>query len=463
MSAQPTADPHMTDMEAMMWNVESDPWLDPNGGSVTVFDRALDMERFRRCLARAVAEVPRLRQRVAPGLGPLSNPRWVPDHEFDLDWHLRRIGAPGDGSMRDLLDYFTPWLQDGYDRRRPLWLYVVVDGLADGRGALLSKIHHAVGDGESLVNMSLAYTTLERDAPELPDVDLDAIVAAQPREDDGLVSTARDAIGQGVRRQVTLARRALGGVARPGGLGRAGSEAADLLKTAGDQLHGAGSHLWRNRSRRRRAEALSLPFDPVHAAARALGGTINDFFLTGAVEAGLRYHHELGASPERFHITFVVNVRGGDSDGANAFSPVPVEVPARPMPLTERFAAVHELIGAKREQVHGGGPMASLATVANLLPTSMVTGLARGQAGHIDFATSNLPGFLGDTFVAGAKTLHSYPFGPVAGTAFNLTMLSMAGWLDLGVNIDPAAVTEPERLRACLESAYADLLEVGAG
>ncbi len=454
---------HMSDLEAMMWNVESDPWLDPNGGSVTIFDRPLDMDLFRRCMAHAVAEVPRLRQRVAPGLGPLSTPRWVPDHEFDLDWHLRRIGAPGDGSLRDLLDYFTPWLQDGYDRRRPLWLYVVVDGLAEGRGALLSKIHHTVGDGESLVNMSLAYTSLERDAPPPPEVDLDAIVAGQPPEDDGLVSTARDAIGQGIRRQADLARRAVRGLSRPRGLGRAGSEAADLLKTAGDQLHAAGSDLWRNRSRRRRAEALTLPFEPVRTAAHELGGTINDFFLTGAVEAGLRYHQRLGSQPERFHITFVVNVRADGDGSANAFSPVPVEVPAGPMPLAERFAALHGLVGAKREQVHGGGPMASLASVANLLPTSILTGLARDQAGHIDFATSNLPGFLGDTFVAGAKTVHSYPFGPVAGTAFNLTMLSMAGGLDIGVNIDPAAVTEPERLRTCLESAYADLLDQSGG
>ncbi len=71
---------------------------------------------------------------------------------------------PVDGTLRELLDYFTPWLQDSYDHTRPLWMYVVVDGLADGRSALLSKIHHTVGDGETLVKMSLAYTTTERDA-----------------------------------------------------------------------------------------------------------------------------------------------------------------------------------------------------------------------------------------------------------------------------------------------------------
>ena len=176
------ADDHMSGMEAMMWNVERDPWLDPNGGSIAVYDRPLDVDLFRRCMKRAVAEVPRLRQRVVPGLGPLATPRWVHDHEFDLDWHVRHIGAPGDGSLRELLDYFTVWLQDSYDHSRPLWMYVVVDGLSDGRGALMSKIHHTVGDGESVVKLSLAYTGTEREMPPPPDIDLEAIIDREPVE-----------------------------------------------------------------------------------------------------------------------------------------------------------------------------------------------------------------------------------------------------------------------------------------
>lgn len=454
-------DDHMSDMEAMMWNVERDPWLDPNGGGIAIYDRPLDVDLFRRCMRRAVADVPRLRQRVASGLGPLSTPRWVADHEFDLGWHVRHIGAPGDGSMRELLDYFTPWLQDSYDRTRPLWMYVVVDGLADGKGALLSKIHHTVGDGESLVKMSLAYTGSERTTPPPDDVDLDAIIDGEPNEDVGIISTARDAIGQGLKWQANLGRRALRSVTNPGNVSRAGSEAADLLKTANEQLHPAGSELWRSRSRRRHVEAFSLPFDPVRAAAHALEGTVNDFFLAGAVEASVRYHDEFGSTPEKFHITLVVNTRSENDDAANAFSPVPLEVTGTPMPLADRFAEVHHLVRAKRAQVHGAGPLAAMAPVVNLLPIPMMSGMAREQAGHIDFATSNLPGFRNETFVAGSKTLHFFPFGPVAGTAFNLTMMSTNDMLDLGVNIDPVAVNEPVALVAHLEAAYADLLAVG--
>jgi WS/DGAT/MGAT family acyltransferase len=453
------SDDHMSRMEAMMWNFERDPWLDPNGGGITVYDRGLDIDVFRRSVKRAVADVPRLRQQVAPGVGPLTTPRWVFDHEFDLDWHVRRIGAPGDGTLRELLDYFTPWLQDSYDHTRPLWMYVVVDGLADGRSALLSKIHHTVGDGETLVKMSLAYTTTKRNARPPDDIDLDAVIADDPVDDVGIVATARDAIGQGLRWPTEIGRRALRGMLDPASIGRARSEATDLLKTANEQMQPAGSDLWRPRSRRRHVEAFSLPFDAVHGAAHALGGTINDFFLAGAVEAGVRYHDHFDSPTEKLHVTVVVNTRTGSDEGANAFSPVPVEVTGGDMTLAERFTEVHELVRTKRAEVHGDGPLAAVAPVANMLPIPLMTGLARDQAGHIDFATSNLPGHRAETFVAGAKTLHSYPFGPVAGTAFNLTMMSTNDVLDLGLNIDPAAVTEPELLASLLEAAYRDLLD----
>ena len=48
--------------------------------------------------------------------------------------------------------------------------------------------------------------------------------------------------------------------------------------------------------------------------------------------------------------------------------------------------------------------------------------------------------------------------GPLSGVAFNLTLLSYNHSLDMGVNIDTAAVTEPKLLRTCLERAFKDLL-----
>ena len=63
-------------------------------------------------------------------------------------------------------------------------------------------------------------------------------------------------------------------------------------------------------------------------------------------------------------------------------------------------------------------------------------------------------------YVRGAQLTEIYPIGPLGGVAFNLTLMSYHGSLDMALNIDTAAVAEPERLAACLERSFADLADV---
>jgi hypothetical protein len=137
----------MTDAESLMWNVEKDPWLNPNGGSLVFLDGPIDIDHFRAQIAAAVANVPRLRERATSGFGRFSPPVWRPDPEFDLDYHIRHVALAPPGTMRDLLDVVSVLYQDPYDRTRPLWVFHVIDGLEGGRSALLWKIHHALADG----------------------------------------------------------------------------------------------------------------------------------------------------------------------------------------------------------------------------------------------------------------------------------------------------------------------------
>jgi hypothetical protein len=203
-----------------------------------------------------------------------------------------------------------------------------------------------------------------------------------------------------------------------------------------------------------------MPFDTARKTWKALDGTLNDFFITGVVDGAGRYHRSLGADLDRLHITFVVSTRTKDTKESNAFTPIPLYVPAGPMDVVERFTTIRDLLHAKREEVHGGGPMAALAVVANLLPGNFVSNLTRTQASHIDIATSNLPGYLGKSYVAGAKTLHTYAFGPVAGTACNITLYTTAGSIDIGLHIDPAAIADPVLLRQCVQDAFDDLMAI---
>ncbi len=87
----------------------------------------------------------------------------------------------------------------------------------------------------------------------------------------------------------------------------------------------------------------------------------------------------------------------------------------------------------------------------------MITRLARQQTQTVDFATSNVRGAPMPVYFAGAEIVANHPVGPLAGVAFNLTLLSYNHSLDMGVNIDTAAVTEPERLRKLLERSFKQL------
>jgi WS/DGAT/MGAT family acyltransferase len=474
----------MSDLEALMWNIEKDPWLNPNGGGVMVYDRPLDPALLRRAFAHATAEIPRLRERVVPGLGRFSPPRWEPDPEFDLDNHIRHIALPAPGTERQLYDLAAQLMQDPFDRTRPLWAFVLIDGLEGGRGAAFSKIHHTIADGYTTIRLSELYMSTERDAPLLPEVELERVVAEAEDEDRSsrgltsvgdavseLVSTAATTARHVWRRQLGRVRRTtkevLGWSTNPGRPLRLGSSLAGSAGRVAGQLRAqsgsAGSPLWRHRSRRRTFELIRLPLDEVKSAGKALGGTVNDMFVAGAALGAIAYHEHREAPIETLNVTFVVSTRrdADASSGGNAFAPTPVQIPAVPMAVEELFTVIRERMAGRRRETTGGGMLGSVAGVANLLPTSIVTGLARAQTATIDFATSNMRASPVPVYTAGAKLLYTGVLGPVAGTAFNLTTVSYAGSLDIGIHIDPVAVDDPGELRRCIEEGYEALLTAG--
>jgi WS/DGAT/MGAT family acyltransferase len=454
----------MTDVEALMWNVEKDPHLDPSFATVTLLDRPPDLERLRRRLLRMVQRIPRLHQRVVPTLGRLAPPEWQDDPDFDIDYHLRHLALPPPGSERQLFDLATRFLQDPLERTRPLWVFVVVEGLTGGRAALVQKMHHTITDGEGGIRMSEQFIDLTRDAPDVEEV---TITAGAPSTPPTLLAAAADTLGHTWRRTLGVAQRGLatgvGLMAHPERVPALGAEiagtAASALRqvTITDQAH---SPLWTERTLRRRLEVLDVPFDEAQRAAKALGGSLNDFFVTGAAGAAGAYHRALGAPVETLRIAMPVSTRTDASAGGNAFVPTRVVVPVGIEDPVERFRAIHALLErTKREKVIG--LVDQIAGFANLLPTSVLARFTLEQARTIDFATSNVRAAPFDLYIAGALIEATYPLGPVSNTAFNLTMMSYRGTLNMGVHIDAGAVTEPALLRDCLIEAYDELIAAG--
>lgn len=132
-------------------------------------------------------------------------------------------------------------------------------------------------------------------------------------------------------------------------------------------------------------------------------------------------------------------------------------VPAGIADPVARFAAVREAVSGVRAE-RGATLAPQLAGRFHGLPGPVLQKVARQHVGTVDFTTSNLRGAPFELYVAGARILANHPVGPMAGTAFNLTTMSMAGRLDMGLLVDEAAVGDPGLLRDCLVAAYDELL-----
>lgn len=477
-------DHRMSDAEALMWHVEEDPLLSSNIGTVLVCDRPVDHVALRRRMAAAVAAVPRLRERVVPGPLNLAAPQWQVDRELDLDHHLRRVALASPATPEQLWDLCARLMQDPLDRTRPLWQFWVIDGLDGGRGAVLVKLHHSVADGEGALRLAERYLVASEDAPEPPEVDLDEVLASAAEAErngsghrgrgaggngppdglDALGSVLGDALRRpldGVRR---LAAEVMMTAADPARAPEVGGQVVDTVRMLADQLspgdRDGGSPLWRNRSRRRVLLPFSLPLDDVLGTARRLGGTLNEVFVSAAVEAAVRYHDDRDVPLQTLHATFALSVRGnGAADvPGNAFTLAKARVPARFAEPADRFDQVAQVLRAVRDEITGtGNPIDGLAGVANLLPTPWLTQVARAQTRHVDFATSNLRHAPFPVYLGGAKVLANHPIGPLAGTAWNCTVVSYDGSLDVGLHVDPAAVDRPDELRDHLVESFADL------
>ena len=467
----------MTEHEALMWNIEKDPWLNPSGGGLFVFDQPIDVDRLRARMRVAVSEIPRFTQRVQPGLGRLSTPAWVPDPEFDFDSHFRVMTLPAPGTQRQLYDLAARLYMEPFDRTRPLWRMIVIEGLESGQGALWSMMHHAISDGIGQLRMAEMFQDLERDVPKSPEIDLEGIVAqaaaAHRKKEAGgdlgpsLAAAAAASVGHVARRIGGTARRAAGEVAiwpadparigeKLGGVASMFSETTEQLAHKADE--GEGAPLWRERSRHRHLESVSVPLDRLKAVSKAADTTVNAVFVAAMADAAVRYHADRGASFDTLNVSFVVSTRTDDKAGGNAFTPVLVQLPADTRDISDRLRVTAEALDRGRESVGRSGGFTALSGVVNLLPTSVVTRTARSQAAKIDIATSNLRGAPVPLYIGGAKVEHSVTMGPLAGTPCNATALSYCNNFDIGLFIDPVAIKEPAAFRQCVVDAFEALL-----
>src|ERR1700690_2598597 len=197
----------MSNTEAIMWAVEKDPALRSDFCNLTILERTPSDERMHHTVLRAVNAIPRLGQRVVNAPLRIAPPAFADDPSLDLNSHVRRIALPGRGTERAMLDLCGSLAEQPFDRARPLWEFTIIEGLPDGRAALLQKIHHTITDGVGGLRLSLAFVAFERDLrPDAaPVTNLDS-----KREGATPLQATRTAVIDAATRNVDMARRIMG-------------------------------------------------------------------------------------------------------------------------------------------------------------------------------------------------------------------------------------------------------------
>lgn len=459
----------MSDLEAVMWGLEADPFLSSTFANLTFLDRSPDVELLRNRMWAATREVPRLRRRVAPSLGPMT-PRWEEDPAFDLDRHLLRVQLPSGTTDAEMGQIATRLVLEPFDPERPLWEFTVFDGLAGGRSAMVQKMHHTITDGKGGIRLSLAFVDLERNAARRDDPPPAPGIApgSSPFHS---VEVIGDALAGVARRNVDSARRLVEGASD---LARHPDRLATMLAALPTESVAAAqslvrqvgvtdsmrSPLWRERTLERSLEVFEVPFQAVRDTATSLGVSVNDLFVAAAAGGAGAYHRARGTDVDELRMAMPMSTRTDHGVGGNAFAITRTLLPVGPDPRA-RLTAIHDRLAVtKSERLTVGD---GLAKLGRLLPRPAMTMVARQQAMTIDFTTSNVRAAPFDLYLAGALMEANYPLGPLAGTAWNLTTMSYRGNLDLGLHVDAGAVQDPSDLAHHIRDAFTELVALGPG
>ena len=400
-------------------------------------DWARLVERF----DRASRVAPVLRQKVLEGPADVLSPRLVIDPDFDLSFHMRRFRVADPGTWDQVLDECRRQSMADFDLARPLWRVTLLEGLQDGRAALIVKLHHAIADGQGAMMLGATVIDLSPEDQDLGPMPPEPVPA--PMDTAAFLGTAvADASGFLVRSAKDAAESALPIATRalkdPVG---AVEDIVNVMKSVSRFLAVPTrpmSPVMIGRSINYHFVTFDVPLRELKAAAKTHGLSLNDAFMAG-VTGGLRIYHEALDEPVAvLRCNMPISLRDPQRPAQNAVTIARFEVPVGIVDPVERMRAIHEIVDRWRQEpaLHLADPLAEVGTA--VLPMEVFTSAAQKS----DFTASNVPGVPIPVYVGGARVMAMYPMTGTIGAATNITLLSYNGNAGLGISMDDAAIPD---------------------
>ena len=420
-----------------------------------VDDAEFGFDRFRRTFERRLPLLEPLRYELVDIPWRIHHPMWLEHCEVDLDYHLRRVRVPEPGGRRALDHVIGEVASVPLDRSRPLWEFHFAEGLADGRVALIGKIHHALADGVASANLlALAMDLIPAAGDTVTD---DVEVCARPTSPQLMLAATRDHVQQLVELPGVV-RDAIAGVRRLRRRPRDRREPDDFARP----LHAPETFLNHVLSPVRTFASATMPLREVKRVAKHFGVTINDLVLAisaGALREG-EANRPIVASVPMSTDRSDHRITGNEIGGFSVSLPVHIESPGERLRLISIASATakqaQELFG---EELYG--------KMMNYVPAGLATPILQWIAAHdtqrrlMNLPISNVAGPRDYGSLDGARVGEIYSVGPLApGCGMNITVWSYVDQLNISVIADDNTVKDPHEATAAMLDAFDELCTI---
>jgi WS/DGAT/MGAT family acyltransferase len=429
-------------------------------GSVAVFEGPPpsygDLVRL---LLGKLPQVPRYRQRVRTVPLDLGRPVWVDDEHFQILYHVRHSAVPRPGSAEQLRNMAGRVFGQRLDPAKPLWEVWLVEGLAEDRWALITKVHHCMVDG--IAGTDLLQLIFDIDPAARHPEPVDWTPVPGPSELNVLAGGLRDAVAAparllsgAVRQSADLARRTRAAGALVPGLAR------QLGTPVARSLNGPiGPH--------RRWAWVATTFEEVKRVRRRHGGTINDVVLA-AITAGFRdllAHRGELTDGLAVRAMVPVSVRRAHERGTlnNQISAVFVDLPVGEPDPQARLTAVRHQMDQRKKLLGAVDARALLALGDVVAPPLLAAGTrAAARAGQpfMQVTTTNVPGPRMPLYVLGRRMDELYAYVPIAlGSRFSIGIFTYLDAVTFGINADFDAVPDVDVLADGIRTGLTELVD----
>lgn len=428
---------------------------------------------LRKHMADRLPLAPPLRRRLWMMPMNITNPVWV-DAEADMAKHVveHKLPPRARNDMAALEGMVGKLHVELLDRRRPLWKFHVIEGLAPAanghkRVAMYTQLHHAAVDGQAAVALANAILDLSPE-PELRDIKGST---REKRFELSMVEMISGAITSEVQ-QITHLIRALPEAA--GTLGRAAARMAARSalisgrKRAGSLGLAPRMALNKPVTAARVFAAVTLPLTELKTIGKAHEATLNDVVLWLCSTALREHFAAKGQLPKTSMVAAVpVSLRAkGDTSADNQASMTLLSLGTNVADARKRLAHIKAATRSMKS---------TLSKVKNMLPTDFpsigVPWLTEAASAVYRRATesdkmpsvanvtiSNVPGPPVSLYLAGARMLTNYPCSIVThGLGLNITVQSYSQSLDFGMMADAKAMPDVRKLADAVADALATL------